>query len=69
MSCKYIYLNGDKFPACNADRCFSNMDINGKRACNCLNNNDFGGRPCPFYKSRERFKAERMREWNERTLG
>jgi hypothetical protein len=37
-------------PACNREDCFACVD--GK--CVLLNNNDFGKRECPFYKTNDK---------------
>lgn len=37
--------------ACSRKDCFANRE----GCCSVLSNNDFGKRPCPFYKTKEEF--------------
>lgn len=39
-----------------AEDCFGRNGISESKVCRILNNTDFGGRMCPFYKSRVSFK-------------
>ena len=41
-------------PICIKKNCFGNMD--GR--CRVLNDNDFKGRPCPFFKTHAQIKSE-----------
>ena len=43
----------DNYPVCMFDNkdCFALDDLH---RCRCLTDTDFGGRPCPFYKSAEK---------------
>lgn len=51
-------MNGTrgKFPTCNNDNCFANNE--GR--CNCLSDSDFGGRKCPFFKTKKEFERGRL---------
>ena len=52
-----------KRPVCmNHEKCFGNKL--GK--CIVLSDNDFGGKECPFYKTRAQFEAERKIYGGER---
>ena len=39
----------------------------GKYFCECLADNDFGGKPCPFYKTKEQ-QAESLKTAEERRI-
>ena len=43
-----------RYPTCDKKRCFSCE----KGKCELLTSNDFGDRPCPFYKTKEQVKKE-----------
>ena len=51
-----LYEIGAK-PKCIRKKCFANF------GCECivLSDNDFGDRPCPFYKTKEQLDAGRRR--------
>lgn len=59
MDKKTVKKRGGKaFPSCNTHKdCFAHKD--GR--CVCLNDNDFGGRDCPFYKSGSRTSMDEIR--------
>lgn len=44
-------------PKCDRVNCFACLG----RQCRILVDNDFGGRDCPFYKTKDRLEAERAR--------
>lgn len=51
-----------EYPICTKHRdCFANED----GACNCLTDNNFKGRDCPFYKTKQPVK-ERLRNYLKR---
>ena len=50
-------------PYCKRADCFANRE--GR--CYCLVDNDFGERPCPFFKTPERLDRERRMAANRRT--
>ena len=43
-----------EWPRCLRTSCFANC----ADRCSCLDNNEFGNRDCPFYKSREQRAQE-----------
>lgn len=46
----------DSFPGCHFCSCFANK----REHCTLLEDNDFGGRVCPFYKTKELVENERQ---------
>lgn len=51
----------DSFPRCDRKSCFANepSSYNGAYVCTVLTDNDFHGKPCPFYKTWDQFAKER----------
>lgn len=48
-------MNGKRRPECRAHHdCFANHD----GVCHCLNDNNFNGKDCPFYKTAEIVQRE-----------
>ena len=45
-------------PICENSKCFACRVDFGRGRCIALNNTDFGGRKCPFFKTRERMDFE-----------
>lgn len=44
-----------QFPACNMPECFASEE----KHCTILTKKEFGGRRCPFFKTREQVEEER----------
>ena len=48
-------MHGKRMPECGAHHdCFANHD----GVCHCLNDNNFNGKDCPFYKAAETVRRE-----------
>lgn len=48
-------MHGKRMPECRAHHdCFANRD----GVCHCLNDNNFNGKDCPFYKNAETVRRE-----------
>ena len=48
-------MHGKRMPECRVhDDCFANHD----GVCHCLNDNNFSGKDCPFYKTAETVRRE-----------
>lgn len=54
MANKEIGIRAAIDPPCDRVECFACE----YRSCRILNDNDFGKRDCPFFKTREQFRAD-----------
>lgn len=57
-SCAKTKPNEQVEPICENSKCFACGFEFGTGRCTALNNTDFGGRKCPFFKTRERMDFE-----------